>query len=239
MATVVACASHAAAVVCVQNRKQPVNISLATVVGLAGTLLAFAYTVPQMRKLARTETAAGVSVAALANSTVSGTAWTIYGVVEHEVWVILPALLSLPGTAGALVLAWARGGNRDRLWLPVAWAGTIAALTALVPLLGSRPIIVALGCSITLMVAPAAATAWRSPDVSAVAASAWAMLIVDAMLAGAYGVLADIDANLIYALVATSGAALILARLAVPPHVHARFVRVPDDVERDGLSLAA
>jgi len=217
----------------------PVHLSLATVVGLAGTLLAFAYTVPQMRKLARSGSAAGVSVAALANSTVSGIAWTVFGVVEHELWVILPALLALPGTAGALVLAWRRGGNRDRLWLPVVWAGVIATLTALVPVLGSRPIIVALGCSITLMVAPAAVTAWRSHDVSAIAASAWAMLIVDAMLAGAYGLLADIDANLIYALVATSGAALILARLAVPPHVHARIVPIPDDVDRDGLSLAA
>ncbi|MFC6345049.1 PQ-loop domain-containing transporter, partial [Nocardioides hankookensis] len=81
------------------------HISLTTVVGLAGTLLAFAYTVPQLRKLARTGSAAGVSVAALANSTVSGIAWTIFGVVEHEVWVVLPAFLALPGTAGALVLA--------------------------------------------------------------------------------------------------------------------------------------
>jgi uncharacterized protein with PQ loop repeat len=220
-----------------------VNLSLATVVGLAGTFLAFAYTVPQMRKLARSGSAAGVSVAALANSTVSGIAWTAFGVVEHEVWVVLPALLALPGTAGAMVLAWHRGGDRDRLWLPVIWAVTITTLTALVPVLGSRPIIVALGCSITLMVGPAAVTAWRSHDVSAIAASAWAMLIVDAALAGAYGLLADIDANLIYALVATSGAALILTRLAVPPHLHARLVRLPDgvdpDVARDDLSLAA
>ena len=68
-------------------------------------------------------------------------------------------------------------------------------------------------------------------------------LIVDAALAGAYGLLADIDANLIYALVATSGAVLILSRLAVPPHVHARLLRLPDgidaDVARDDLSLAA
>jgi uncharacterized protein with PQ loop repeat len=221
------------------RKEKPVNISLATLVGLAGTLLAFAYTVPQMRKLARSGSAAGVSVAALANSTVSSTAWAIFGVVEHELWVVLPAVLSLPGTAGALVLAWQRGGNRDRLWLPGLWAVTIAVLTAAVPFIGSRPIVVALGCSITLMVAPAAVTAWRSHDVSAIAASAWAMLIVDAMLAGAYGLLADLDANLIYALVATSGAALILARLAVPPHVHARLVPVPEDVDRDGLSLAA
>lgn len=219
------------------------SLSLATIVGLAGTLLAFAYTVPQLRKLARTGSAAGVSVAALANSTVSGIAWTIFGVVEQEVWVILPAFLALPGTAGAMVLAWRSGGNRDRLWLPGVWALTIAALTALVPVLGSGPIIVALGCSITLMVGPAAITAWRSADVSAIAASAWAMLIVDAALAGAYGLLADIDANLIYALVATSGAAMILARLAVPPHLHARLVRLPGEVEgdvaRDELSLAA
>lgn len=226
------------------SRKEvPVNLSLATVVGLAGTLLAFAYTVPQMRKLARTGSAAGVSVAALANSTVSGVAWTAFGVVEHEVWVVLPAFLALPGTAGAMVLAWRRGGDRDRLWLPTAWTLTLVGLAALVPVIGSRPIVVALGCSISLMVGPAAITAWRSRDVSAIAASAWAMLIVDAALAGAYGLLADIDANLIYALVATSGAALILTRLAVPPHVHARLVRLPDgidpDVGRDDLSLAA
>ncbi len=240
--TVVACAARGGRRVCAEE-KQPVDISIATLVGLAGTLLAFAYTVPQMRKLARTGSAAGVSVAALANSTVSGIAWTVYGVVELEIWVILPAFLSLPGTAGALVLAWMRGGNRDRLWLPLVWAGAIALLTALVPVLGSRPIIVALGCSVTLLVAPAAVTAWRSPDVSAIAASAWAMLILDAMLAGAYGLLADIDANLIYALVATSGAALILARLALPPHVHARLWPLPSDPDRgvgpDELSLAA
>ena len=226
-----------------QKRSKPVTISLATAVGLAGTLLAFAYTVPQMRKLSRSGSAAGVSVASLANSTVSGVAWTIFGVVEHEVWVVLPALLALPGTAGALLLAWTRGGDRARLWLPGVWAVVIAALTAAVPYVGSRPIIVALGCSITLMVGPAAVTAWRSQDVSAIAASAWAMLIVDAALAGAYGLLADIDANLIYALVATSGAVLVLTRLAVPPHVHARLVRLPagidPDVARDELSLAA
>lgn len=237
---------HTAAVVRVQKRKAPVNISLATAVGLAATLLAFAYTVPQLRKLITTGTAAGVSIAALANSTVSNIAWTTYGVVEHEIWVILPSLLALPGTAGAVVMAWRAGGSRDRLWLPVVWTLLIASLTALIPVLGSRPIVVVLGCSAALLVTPAALTAWRSHDVSAIAASAWAMLIVDAALAGAYGLLADIDANLIYALVATSGAVLILTRLAVPPHVHARLVRVPalpdgvdPEVSRDGLSLAA
>lgn len=218
------------------------NISLATAIGLAGTILAVAYTVPQLSKLVRMRSAAGVSVAALANSTISGIAWTTYGVVAHELWVALPAVFAVPGTAGAMVVAWFRGGSRARMWLPAAWAATIAAATLAIPVIGPGPIIVVLGCSVTLMVGPAAITAWRSHDVSALAASAWAMLIVDALLAGAYGFLADLDANLIYALVAITGSLAILLRIATPAHVHARLVPLPGldpDVSRDELSLAA
>jgi uncharacterized protein with PQ loop repeat len=223
-----------------------VTITLATAVGLAGTILAFAYTVPQLRKLIRLRSAAGVSVASLANSTISGVAWTAYGVVEHEIWVTLPAFFALPATAGALVLAWFRGGSRDRLWLPVAWLATITTATALVPVVGALPITVLLGCSVALMIAPAAITAWRSHDVSAIAASAWAMLIVDAVLAGAYGLMADVDANLLYAAVATTGSLVILARVGMPAHVHARLVPLPGGavaidptLDREDLDLVA
>jgi hypothetical protein len=69
------------------------------------------------------------------------------------------------------------------------------------------------------------------------------MMIVDALLAGVYGVLADVDANLIYATVATLGSLVILLRIAIPPHVHARLVRLPDgidpDVTRRDLDLVA
>jgi hypothetical protein len=100
-----------------------------------------------------------------------------------------------------------------------------------------------LGCSVGLLVTPAALTAWRSADVSAIAASAWAMMLVDAALAAAYGALAGVDANLIYAAVATIGSLAVLVRIGIPPHVHARLVRLPDgvdpDVSRGDLSLAA
>ena len=66
---------------------------------------------------------------------------------------------------------------------------------------------------------------------------------MDALLAGAYGVLADIDANLIYAVVATLGSLAILLRIGLPAHVHARIVRLPagidPEVTCDELSLAA
>jgi uncharacterized protein with PQ loop repeat len=220
-----------------------VNLTLATLVGLAGTLLAAGYTVPQFRKLRRMGSAAGVSVAALASSTISGIAWTAFGVLEDELWVALPAAVAVPATVGALALAWLRGGSRDRLWLPVVWAATVglAGLSAL--WVGPGPATVALGCSVALLVVPAAFTAWRSHDVSAIASSAWALMIVDALLAGAYGVLADVDANLIYAVVATIGSLVVLLRVGIPPHVYARLVRLPDGVDpgvtRESVDLAA
>lgn len=219
------------------------TLHLATLVGLAGTLLAAAYTIPQFRKLRGLTSAAGVSVAALANSTISGVAWTVFGILEHEVWVALPAAVAVPATAGALGLAWVRGGSRARLWLPVVWlvVVSLAGLSAL--WVGSGPATVVLGGSVALLVTPAATTAWRSHDVSAIAASAWSLMIVDALLAGAYGVLADVDANLIYAAVATIGSLAILLRIGLPAHVHARLVPLPDgidpDVTVDDLSLAA
>ncbi|HEY0951682.1 hypothetical protein [Nocardioides sp.] len=222
------------------------NLSLATLVGLAGTLLAVGYSVPQFSKLRQMGNAAGVSIAALTNSTISGVAWTVFGVHEREIWVALPAAVAVPATAGAAVLAWLRGGSRERMWLPLVWLATLSLAGLSTFWVGPAPATVVLGCSVALLVTPAALTAWRSHDVSAIAASAWAMMIVDALLAGAYGVLADIDANLIYAAVATIGSLAILLRISIPAHVHARLVPVAvrvdlDDpaVSRDELSLVA
>ena len=219
------------------------TLDLATLVGLAGTLLAAAYTVPQFRRLRGMTTAAGISVAALANSTISGVAWTVFGILEHELWVALPAAVAVPATAGALALAWLRGGSRNRLWLPVLWLVVVSAAGLSALWLGPVVPTVVLGCSVALLVTPAALAAWQSHDVTAIAASAWALLIIDALLAGAYGVLADIDANLIYAAVATIGALAILLRIGLPAHVHARIVRVPDGIDPeitcDELELAA
>ena len=195
-------------------------MDISTVVGASSVVFAFACTVPQLVKLRRVRTAAGVSIAALANSTISGAAWTTYGIAHHAVWVALPSLVGMPATAAALVIAWSRGASRTRLWLPVAWAAVLATAAAAVPRVGPTPLTVALGFSIALMITPAAITAWRSHDVSALAANAWGMLIADALLAGTYGYVAHVAANLLYATVATAGSLLILTRLAIPAYVH-------------------
>jgi hypothetical protein len=141
------------------------------------------------------------------------------------------------------VLAWLRGGSRARMWLPVVWLLVVSSAGLAAIWVGSGPATVVLGSSVALLVMPAALTAWRSHDVSAIAASAWALMIVDALLAGAYGVLADVNANLIYAVVATIGSLAILLRVGIPAHVHARLVRLPagidPDVTCEELGLAA
>jgi len=199
-------------------------MDISTVVGASSVVLAFACTVPQLLKLRRVRTAAGVSIAALANSTISGAAWTTYGVVHHSVWVALPSLVGMPATAAALVIAVRRGAARTRLWLPAVWAAVLATTAVGSRWVGPTPLTVALGFSIALMITPAAITAWRSHDVSALAANAWAMLIADALLAGTYGYVADVAANVLYAAVATTGSLLILTRLAIPAYVHELLV---------------
>jgi uncharacterized protein with PQ loop repeat len=228
----VACASgvHASAPTTsapAHGKSTTVNLSLASAIGLAGALLAFVSTLPQAAKLMRMRSAAGVSVAALANSTISGLAWTAFGVLEHDAWVALTALVAVPATAAAAGLAWFRGGSRERLWMPCAWALTLLTAIAVSTWTGTGPLTLMLGCSISLLVAPAAATAWRSPDISAVAASAWLLMLVEALLTGAYGALAGIDANLLYAAVASLGSLAVLTRLAIPTHVHARLFPHP------------
>ncbi len=222
------------------------NISLASAVGLAGALLAFACTLPQAAKLTRMHTAAGVSVAALANSTISGLAWTAFGVLEHDTWVALTAIVAVPATAAAAGLAWFRGGSRERLWMPFAWSLALVVAISASTWTGTGPLTLLLGCSISLLVTPAAVTAWRSPDVSAIAASAWLMMLAEALLTGVYGVLAGIDANMLYAAVAITGSIAILTRIALPSHVHARLfphptgsADLPEPFARESFQLAS
>jgi hypothetical protein len=121
--------------------------------------------------------------------------------------------------------------------MPVAWGLTLVAVLSASPWTGTAVLTVLLGGSISLLVAPAALTAWRSHDVSAVASSAWLLLLLEALLTGVYGELAGIDANVLYAAVAVTGSLAILLRIALPTRVHARLVRHP--TERTSFQLAS
>jgi len=190
------------------------GLSLVDVIGLVSVVLATWFALPQLIKLRRDGATAGLSVESLANSAISLTAWTVYGVAHGKPWVVLASAAGLPATVATIVLAM-RAGQRLAAKLPLVWA-TLLLLTAAVDrLYGSHLIDLVLGCSILWFVAPAAATAWRSPDVSGLAVQTWVVLAADGAVFGLYGVVADVLADKVYAVTSIAGAAVVLARLAV------------------------
>jgi hypothetical protein len=93
------------------------------------------------------------------------------------------------------------------------WAGSLVVAAAVVPIT-EAPLVLLLGCSILWYVAPAVWTAYRSPDVSGIARGAWWLLLVEAVVCTVYGLLADVPAYVVYAVIAAVGSALMLTRTA-------------------------
>lgn len=188
---------------------------LVAVTGAATMALAFAFGLPQWLHVRRTGTVAGVSLPSLANTLISTVAWILYGLSLRDVWVTLTSTAALPALLASLTVVLRTGVSRRGMWLPLVWALTLVATAAIGPWLpGLFPAVI--GLSILWYVAPAAVTAWLSPDVSGVARASWLLLIVDGSVAGLYGVVADVPAYLVYATVAILGAAAVLARLYWP-----------------------
>ncbi len=192
------------------------GLSTIDLLGLLSVILAAWFALPQLLRLRSTGSAAGVSVDSLANSLISLVGWTAYGIGHTKPWVIVASAVGIPATAATLVLAM-RLGNRMSLTAPGSWA-TLLVLTAIVDqVFGLALIDVVLGCSILWFVAPAATTAWRSPDVSGLSPQTWVVLALEASVFGVYGLGAHVFADQVYAVTSISGAALVLSRIYVFP----------------------
>jgi len=185
---------------------------LVLITGALTTALALAFGVPQWLHVRRTDSIAGVSLPSITNTLVSTTAWLVYGLHLHDIWVTLTSVAGLPALAATFVAVVRRSDARTGMWLPLTWAALLAVTAATSPWLpGLFPAV--LGCSVLWYVTPAALTAWRSPDVSGIATGTWLLLAVDAAVAGTYGLAAGVTAYLVYAVVAITGAVAVLARI--------------------------
>jgi uncharacterized protein with PQ loop repeat len=188
---------------------------LTAVVGALTTALALAFGVPQFLRVRRTGSVAGVSLPSITNTLVSTSAWLVYGLHLRDVWVTAMSVAGIPALLATFVVMLRAGGDRAGMWLPVSWAAMLATTAVLTPWApGAFPTV--LGCSVLWYVTPAAVTAWRSPDVSGLASGTWWLLVVEGLLAGAYGVLADVPASVVYAVVAGLGAVVVLTRIWWP-----------------------
>jgi uncharacterized protein with PQ loop repeat len=186
--------------------------ALVLVFGMLTTALAVAFGIPQFLHVRRTGSVAGVSLPSISNTLVSTTVWLLYGLHLHDFWVCLTSFAGIPAMAATLWLVVRRGGSRDGMWIPVAWAALLAAAALLTP---SAPALfpAVLGCSILWFITPAAVTAWRSADVSGIAAGTWWLVGAEGAVGGVYGVVAGVPAYVVYAVVAVTGALVVLARL--------------------------
>lgn len=185
---------------------------LIIITGLATAVLAFAFGFPQWFHVRRTGSVAGISLASVTNSLVSTMAWLFYGLAIKDVWVTTTSIVGLPATIATLVAVMRRSEDRDGMWVPAAYAGILALTAALTPWAPALfPTV--LGMSILWFAVPAAITAWGSPDVAGLAQGTWWLLVLDGVIAGAYGMLANVPAYLVYAVVAIIGALVVLARI--------------------------
>jgi uncharacterized protein with PQ loop repeat len=188
---------------------------MVAVVGAVTTVLAFAFGVPQWLRVRRTGSVSGISLPSITNSLVSTSAWLLYGVQRHDVWITATSVAGLPALVATLLVVARHGASRQGLWIPAAWAGVLTAAALASPVLPTAfPTV--LGASVLWYVTPAATTAWRSADVSGIASGTWMLLAFDGGLAGAYGVLAEVPASIVYAVIASFGAVVVLTRLWWP-----------------------
>jgi uncharacterized protein with PQ loop repeat len=121
--------------------------ALVTVFGVLTTLLAVGYGVPQWLKLRKDGNVSGVSLASITCAIVSAVAWVLYGVWLQDIWVVLTSGAAIPGLTAALVALLRNHASREGLWMTWAWAGSLVAAAALVPVT-EAPLVVLLGCSI-------------------------------------------------------------------------------------------
>jgi len=174
--------------------------------------LAALYALPQWLKVRRTGSVEGVSLAATSNAFISCVAWVAYGAVLGDLAVLLTCLAALPSLGATTWILVKNHASREGMVTTWVWTGALV-VGALVAPWTQVPIEVLLGASIAWYVAPAAWMAWTSVDVTGIAPGAWFVLLADAVVWLLYSLLTGIDAGILYAVIAGTGALLVLARL--------------------------
>jgi len=186
--------------------------TLRVVFGVVMVTLAALYALPQWLKVRRTGSVEGVSLAATSNAFISCAAWVLFGIVLGDVWVLLTCLAALPSLGATTWILVRNHASRSGMWTTWAWTAALVVAAVVYPW-SEAPINVLLGASILWYVGPAAVMAWTSADVTGIAPGAWFVLLADAVIWMLYSLLAHVPAGILYAVIAGTGALVVLARL--------------------------
>lgn len=169
-------------------------------------VLALSQPVPQVVKLLRTRSVAGVSASTAWLGLVVNGAWTAYGVARGLLPVAVLSVAYVVGyaTVAALVV---RGGDRRGMGLAAASSVGLAGIALLAgwPVLGT-----ALALTVGVQFLPQVVEAWRASDLTALAPGTYVVCALDGMVWGGYGAVVGDAPLVLYGVVMISVAVLVL-----------------------------
>ena len=173
---------------------------------LVAVVLAVTQPVPQVVRLVRTRSVAGVSGPTTWLGLVINLAWMAYGAAQG----LLPvALLSGAYVAGYATIAWllVAGGSRRGLGAAVLGAAALVGLTVAA---GWVALGTALALSVGVQFVPQVVEAWRGEDLSGLAPGTYVLCAADGAIWGAYGLAVGDLPLMLYGVVMLGVAVLVL-----------------------------
>lgn len=176
-----------------------------TLMGMA-VVLALTQPVPQVIRLLRTRSTAGVSAPTAWLGLVINAAWMVYGVGRA---IPAVAVLSAAYVVGYAVIAFllARHGNRRGIGVAALSSVALAALTVV----GGWVVLgTVLALTVGVQFIPQVVTAWRSEDLTALAPGTYLVCMLDGVVWGAFGVASADGPLMLYGVVMVSVAVLVL-----------------------------
>ena len=168
--------------------------------------LALSQPVPQIVRLVRTRSVQGVSGPTTWLGLTINAGWVTFGIARGLVPV---AVLSLAYVVGYSAIAYLllRGGNRSGL---VTATVSAAAIVATAVAFGWTVLGTALALTVAVQFIPQVALAWRGADLTALSAGTYVVCGLDGIVWGGYGILHAEAPLVLYGLVMTSVAVLVL-----------------------------
>lgn len=189
---------------------------IADTAAVFATLLAFVTLIPQVRKLWRTRNADGVSTTWAVLGAVSNAAWTVY-LTSQALWLALPSTASM--VVFYLLTIGLIGWTGRRLGRGLVIGAGWATLLILATVAGGWPVLgLVLGVSFGVQAAPSLWTAFRTWAPSGISPGTWQLTLIEGLFWLVYGVGYRDAAIVMFGVLSSITAALIVARYYLTRH---------------------
>ena len=182
---------------------------------LVAAVLAVPQFLPQLARVRRSGTTAGVSWSWAALTSVNNAAWLAYFALSGF-WTALVPAISATVLSGLLAVELARrGGGMPERTMALASAWAVALLTAAAAF-GREGLGSALAVAFLLQVTPSVWTVYRSPDTAGVSRGTWLLIFAELLCWGVFGIHEADPRLLVLGASGVVASLLVLARVSWP-----------------------